>query len=159
MVSDASCLSSAGHCYISNTFFFLTCLTGNGIQDADEPGMPLVTAILVDGSGNELDRTVTDADGLYLFENLVPGTYAVMFEIPDEYLFTPPAKTKTPITNPVDGSLSYEDVTSDVNVETGVTDAVFLSSGKNLLPSYFTVAALYANIYLHSNFRRGKPLI
>jgi hypothetical protein len=121
--------------------------------------MPLVTAILVDGSGNELDRTVTDADGLYLFENLVPGTYAVMFEIPDEYLFTPPAKTKTPITNPVDGSLSYEDVTSDVNVETGVTDAVFLSSGKNLLPSYFTVAALYANIYLHSNFRRGKPLI
>jgi protocatechuate 3,4-dioxygenase beta subunit len=108
-------------------------LNGNGIQDADEPGMQGVTAILVDGSGNELNRMVTDENGLYLFEGLEPGTYAVKFDIPDEYLFTPPAKTTTPITDPVDGSLNYDDVTSDVNVDTGVTDAVFLSSGEENL--------------------------
>ena len=104
---------------------------GNGLQDVNEPGMPNVTAILVDGNGNELDRMDTDENGLYLFEGLQPGTYAVKFDIPEEYLFTPPAKASTPITNPVDGSLSYADVTSDVNVETGVTDAVFLGSGKS----------------------------
>ena len=103
---------------------------GNGIQDAGESGMPGVTAILVDGSGAELDTTVTNDDGLYLFEGLSPGTYAVKFEIPDEYLFTPTAKTTTPITDAVDGSLSYDDVTSDVNPETGSTDAVFLNSGE-----------------------------
>lgn len=108
-------------------------LNGNGIQDADEPGMPGITAILVDGRGTELDRMVTDESGLYLFEGLEPGTYAVKFDIPDEYLFTPAAKTTTPITNAVDGSLSYDDVTSDVNVETGVTDAVFLNSGEENL--------------------------
>ena len=83
----------------------------------------------MDGSGKELDTAVTDSNGLYLFENLAPGMYAVKFDIPEEYLFTPPAKTTTPITNEVDGSLSYEDVTSDVNVETGLTDTVMLSSG------------------------------
>lgn len=92
-----------------------------------------ITAILVDGSGKELDRMVTDESGQYLFEGLPPGTYAVKFEIPDEYLFTPAAKTTTPITDAVDGSFSYEDVTSDVNVETGFTDAVFLSSGESHL--------------------------
>jgi protocatechuate 3,4-dioxygenase beta subunit len=108
-------------------------LNGNGLQDVNEPGMPNVTAILVDGNGNELDRMDTDENGLYLFEGLQPGTYAVKFDIPEEYLFTPPAKASTPITNPVDGSLSYADVTSDVNVETGVTDAVFLGSGEENL--------------------------
>ena len=106
---------------------------GNGIQDYIEPGMSDITAILVDGSGKELDRMVTDESGQYLFEGLPPGTYAVKFEIPDEYLFTPAAKTTTPITDAVDGSFSYEDVTSDVNVETGFTDAVFLSSGESHL--------------------------
>jgi hypothetical protein len=108
---------------------------GNGIQDANEPGMQGIAAILVDGRGVELDRTETDGNGLYLFEGLLPGTYAVKFDIPEEYLFTPPAKTTILITDPVDGSLSYEDVTSDVNVDTGVTAAVFLSSGKaQMLP-------------------------
>lgn len=83
----------------------------------------------MDESGNELNRMLTDENGLYLFEGLKPGTYAVKFDIPDEYLFTPPAKTTISIKDPVDGSLSYDDVTSDVNVDTGVTDAVFLSSG------------------------------
>lgn len=41
-------------------------LNGNGIQDADEPGMPDVTAILVNGSGQQLATTTTDENGQYL---------------------------------------------------------------------------------------------
>jgi hypothetical protein len=41
-------------------------LNGNGIQDVDEPGMPDVTAILVNGSGQQLATTTTDENGQYL---------------------------------------------------------------------------------------------
>jgi len=39
----------------------------SGTQDAGEPGLSNVVVILLDGGGNELDRTTTDADGKYIF--------------------------------------------------------------------------------------------
>ncbi|KAL7467650.1 hypothetical protein ACHAXS_007895 [Conticribra weissflogii] len=112
-------------------------LDGDGLQDASEPGMPDVTAILVNASGNKLMEMNTDEDGYYLFDGLKPGSYAVKFNIPEEYIFTPLAKPFYSITFPVDGSLAYEDVTSDVNEVTGshesgvsgVTETVTLISG------------------------------
>jgi len=112
-------------------------LDGDGLQDSSEPGMPDVTAILVDGSGIELMEMNTDEDGYYLFDELTPGNYAVKFNIPEEYIFTPLAKPFYSITSPADGSLAYEDVTSDVNDVTGshesgvsgITETVTLISG------------------------------
>ena len=104
-------------------------MNGDGLQDAGEPGMPNITATLVDEDGNDLDQQLTDADGMYLFEGLPPGNYAVKFDIPEEFVFTPPAKLSTDITSAADGSLAYDDVTSDVNVDTGVTNTVMLQSG------------------------------
>ncbi len=59
----------------------------DGIEDVDEPGIPNVTLDLYKdtngtpglqtGSDTKVDSTVTDADGGYLFTDLLPGTYFV----------------------------------------------------------------------------------
>ncbi len=61
----------------------------NGIQDAGEPlDMAPVTVYLYDGVGNLL-ATTTAINGTYTFNNLLPGTYQVRFELP-------PGKTVSP---------------------------------------------------------------
>lgn len=112
-------------------------LNGNGIQDAEEPGMSDVVVMLIDGNtGNQIGPDgSTDSEGIYLFDNnLPPGMYRVAFVLPDQYVFTVKAKDITPITNPVDGSLHYDHVTSDVDRDTvewgvGVTDVKMVTSG------------------------------
>ena len=58
----------------------------DGIEDVGEPGIPNVTVALyrdTDGSGTLtagdtlVGTTTTDADGGYLFKNVIPGTYFV----------------------------------------------------------------------------------
>ncbi|MFO1062305.1 MAG: SdrD B-like domain-containing protein [Pirellulales bacterium] len=52
----------------------------NGVQDTGEAGIPNVPISLsgTDQLGNAVSRsTTTDANGAYLFSNLVPGTYSV----------------------------------------------------------------------------------
>ena len=56
----------------------------NGV-DNGEPGVPGVTVILKDASGNEVARTRTDANGNYRFEGVLPGTYSVSIEVPAGY--------------------------------------------------------------------------
>ncbi len=56
----------------------------NGV-DNGEPGVPGVTVILKDASGNEVARTRTDANGNYRFEGVLPGTYSVSIEVPSGY--------------------------------------------------------------------------
>ena len=50
---------------------------GDGVQDPGEAGLEGVTVELVDGDGNVADTQVTGANGDYLFEHVVPGTYTV----------------------------------------------------------------------------------
>ncbi|HEY3613743.1 MAG TPA: SdrD B-like domain-containing protein [Gaiellales bacterium] len=64
----------------------------NGIQDAGEVGVPGVGVTLHDASGATVGHTVTDANGLYLFDGLNAGTYHVCFDlatIPAGYEITP----------------------------------------------------------------------
>jgi protocatechuate 3,4-dioxygenase beta subunit len=63
-------------------------LNQNGQQDANEPGIEGVTVNLKDENNNVIDTTTTDADGFYIFENLVPGTYSVAFVKPNGFEFT-----------------------------------------------------------------------
>ncbi len=76
-----------------------TSLTGNtwfdrdrdGLQDAGEKPVPGVTVTLYDNGGNVVGTTVTDANGVYLFENLLPGVYEVRFTtLPPNAVFTTP---------------------------------------------------------------------
>ncbi len=49
---------------------------GNGVQDADEPGISGVTVTLTDADGNTMTAT-TDENGNYLFDDLPAGDYTV----------------------------------------------------------------------------------
>jgi len=61
---------------------------GNGIQDAGESGMAGVTVDLYSAAGVSLGTTTTDANGNYLFSNLVPGSYYITFTPPSGYSIT-----------------------------------------------------------------------
>ena len=50
---------------------------GNGVQDPTETGIAGVTVILIDSEGNEIS-TITNSDGEYSFNNIVPGDYEVV---------------------------------------------------------------------------------
>lgn len=49
---------------------------GDGKQDSNEKGIPNVKLTLTDGSGR-VSTTTTDANGKYLFSDLVPGKYTI----------------------------------------------------------------------------------
>lgn len=83
-------------------------LNSDGLQDANEPGVPGVMAILTDVNGNIIDRdgngtngvqpyvSTTDANGFYLFTGLPNGTYRVQFSnLPDGFSLTAPSLTNT----------------------------------------------------------------
>ncbi|MEM1324942.1 MAG: SdrD B-like domain-containing protein [Bacteroidota bacterium] len=73
----------------------------DGLQDAGEPGIPNVIIILNDMDGNEIDRTITDSDGGYLF----PDLPAAMYFVDVDETSLPTGMTQTTIfTNVVDGS-------------------------------------------------------
>uniref|UniRef100_UPI001300A367 SdrD B-like domain-containing protein n=1 Tax=Nesterenkonia muleiensis TaxID=2282648 RepID=UPI001300A367 len=62
----------------------------DGIQGADEPGLPGVTVRLLDDNGEQIADTVTDENGEYYFRTneiddfYTRGDYTVVFERPDE---------------------------------------------------------------------------
>ena len=49
----------------------------DGVVDSNEGGVEGVTVDLVDEDGNIVSTTTTDADGNYIFEDLLPGIYTV----------------------------------------------------------------------------------
>lgn len=60
----------------------------DGIQDAGEPGLPGVVVNLYDCQDVFIASMMTDENGFYLFDNLMPGDYYVEFIRPESYAFT-----------------------------------------------------------------------
>ena len=59
---------------------------GDGIQNGGEPGIAEVMVILYDDMDNVVAVTETDGNGLYLFDDILPGDYYVVFNQDDEDL-------------------------------------------------------------------------
>jgi hypothetical protein len=85
----------------------------DGVQDPGEFGLAGVTVNLLDGSGNLLASTTSDAFGHYSFSGLAAGIYQVQFVAPPGYSFSPPHATT-------------DDLDSDANPPTGLTGAFIL---------------------------------
>jgi hypothetical protein len=77
---------------------------------------------LLDSTGTEIANTTTDASGFYLFDNLLPGVYSVVFDISSlgpDYRF-------------VNQDLGGDDaLDSDANILTGATIQTTLTAGEN----------------------------
>ncbi|UCD37038.1 MAG: carboxypeptidase regulatory-like domain-containing protein [Fidelibacterota bacterium] len=87
-------------------------VTGNGLQDIDEPGIEQVTVSLLDEMGNVIATTLTDADGSYEFE-VFPGDYTVVVEGPEGLTATTPVS--------VDITVGYADENVDFGFELDFT--------------------------------------
>lgn len=106
----------------------------DGVQDPGEPGMSGVTVILRNNDGDEVARTVTDEDGLYLFDNLLPAIYVVEVEAPDGFGISPkdagsddagdsdidPATSRS---GPIDLSAGERNLTIDIGVTPAKSEA------------------------------------
>ncbi|MBZ0302303.1 MAG: carboxypeptidase regulatory-like domain-containing protein, partial [Anaerolineae bacterium] len=62
----------------------------DGIQDSGEPAFANITVELFNGAGVSQGTDITDASGLYLFDNLIPGSYYLVFTPPANYDVTLP---------------------------------------------------------------------
>ncbi|MCA9242812.1 MAG: DUF11 domain-containing protein [Phycisphaerales bacterium] len=91
----------------------------DGRQDAGEPGIAGVSVALLDANG-VIDTTVTDANGLYTFDNVLPGSRYVRFTPPTGYVFSP--RDAAPDT-----------LDSDADTTTGESAAINLQSGDTRL--------------------------
>ena len=83
------------------------------ISLTDENGDPVE-----DADGNIVASTTTDADGLYEFDNLVPGDYIVVFE-------TPTGLVSSPANEGGDDTIDSDNVggqTGVINLESGEDD-------------------------------------
>jgi hypothetical protein len=96
-------------------------MDADGIQDSGELGVPGVTVELYQGcsaSGAHL-TTTTDANGNYLFADLVPGDYTVKFILPSGWFRSPQNQGADPAKD------------SDADPTTGVTACINISEGEN----------------------------
>ena len=96
-------------------------LDRDGVQDPSEPGVGGVVVNLLDADGTVLATTTTAADGTYLFDGLVSGTYQVEFIAP----------AGTQITVSEQGADSGVD--SDADPATGITADIALGAGEDRL--------------------------
>ncbi|MEM7531354.1 MAG: SdrD B-like domain-containing protein [Chloroflexota bacterium] len=96
---------------------------GNGLQDVNELGVAGVGVRLLNGDGSDVTdingdavaAQTTDADGNYLFENLVPGQYQVIFDVS-----TLPTGYSVTTQDATSGGVEVDELDSDAEAESGV---------------------------------------
>ena len=105
----------------------------DGIQDADEAGVPGVTVTLTDGAGNpviDLDgnpvkAVTTDANGMYEFTNLMPNVDRIVANAGEEnykVVFTVPAGYSATTSNAGDPEKDSNGADSSVTLAQGQND-------------------------------------
>jgi len=109
--------------YASIGDFVWNDLDHDGVQDAGEPGIPNVTVSLYDCTNNTLiATTTTNANGAYLFSDLQPGSYYLVFSqatLPAGFVASPKNQG---------GNTALD---SDADPVTGQTACENLTNGEN----------------------------
>ena len=95
-------------------------IDADGQQDEGEPGVPNVTVTLCNSAGVFIAATSTDSTGKYLFDNLAPGTYCVMFVPGPQFAFT-------------NANVGADATDSDADIDTGRTGTYTLAAGERNL--------------------------
>lgn len=90
----------------------------DGLQNNNAQGVAGITVVLLNTSNTPIISAITDANGFYFFPNVAPATYSIR-------LNNLPAGTKFTVQN-----MGTEDVDSDINTTTSVSDAVTLAVGQ-----------------------------
>ena len=96
-------------------------LNGDGVQDSGEPGLSNVVVRLLDVHGVEVASTLTDANGMYLFSEHLPGAYVLDVAAPAGYVPTRYQQGDDPALD------------NDINPLTGLSDLVMLTAGQTNL--------------------------
>jgi len=96
-------------------------INGDGIQDDDEPGISGVPVILFNDQNDQVDSTTTNSSGNYLFLDVPPGAYFIVFEDPDGYSSTFPNET--------DDENDSDITNSVINSGGSTTDVFVVTSG------------------------------
>ena len=104
----------------------------NGTQDGAETGVPNVKVYLLNALGVKIDSTITDANGKYLFDSLLAGTYSVQFITPSGKNFT-------------NGNIGNDATDSDADA-TGKTSAVTVDTSKPLGDSARNITSVDAGL-------------
>ena len=91
----------------------------NGMQDVDEMGVPNVTVNLYDSANELINTTITDENGLYLFNNLTPGDYYAEIVPPVGFVISPQDRGDN------------DAMDSDAYTTTGKTAVTTLVAGEN----------------------------
>ncbi|MCK5457829.1 MAG: carboxypeptidase regulatory-like domain-containing protein, partial [Melioribacteraceae bacterium] len=89
----------------------------NGIQDIGENGIANVDVKLFNKNDNLIKSALTDSDGFYLFEELLPLEYYLHFTQPEGYFFTKKNQGDD------------RELDSDADETTGKTDLISLAQG------------------------------
>ncbi|WP_185155406.1 SdrD B-like domain-containing protein [Rudanella paleaurantiibacter] len=98
-----------------------------GPTNLEPPVAGVTVQLFQPGSTSAVSTTVTDANGSYLFANLVPGEYYVVFTPPANFTFTTANST-----SPISGT-GADAVDSDADVLIGRTQTYTLVGGESNL--------------------------
>ncbi len=93
----------------------------NGIQDNNESGVEGVEISLLNENEEEIAKTKTDKNGIYLFENITPGKYKIkvaLYSLEKGYIPT------------IENQGDNESLDSDIN-KTGLSPTIILKDGQN----------------------------
>ncbi|RMF28239.1 MAG: hypothetical protein D6765_06320, partial [Bacteroidetes bacterium] len=116
----------------------------NGRQDGGEPGIPDLRVRLFSAAGSQLDSTLTDSGGAYLFDELEPDDYFLQFV----HGSLPPNRQPTLL------DAAPDSLDSDADPADGRTAAFSLSVGDSLLTldaGFAPFAAIGDRVWLDEN--------
>lgn len=98
-VQDFNPTSITGSIFIDHVENFEDVINGNadpfrdGVKDDDEQGIGASEVVLTSSAANNVTGqdirqvVLTNAEGLYAFDNLAPGHYEVTYDVPEELIF------------------------------------------------------------------------